>query len=50
MLLKHIYTGTQLDYIENEKLETLDAYRYVRDLAISAMRNHNTYISDVSTI
>jgi len=43
------YTGTQLDYIENEKLETLDAYRYVRDLAISAMRNHNTYISDVST-
>jgi hypothetical protein len=43
------YTGTQLDYIENEKLETLDAYRYVRDLAISAMRNHNTYISNAST-
>ncbi len=43
------YTGTNLDYIENEKLETLDAYRYVRDLAISAMRNHNTYIANAST-
>jgi hypothetical protein len=43
------YTGNQLDYIENEKLETLDAYRYVRDLAISSMRNHNTYLPNAST-
>ena len=33
------YVGTNLDYIENEKTETLDAYQYVRDLAIAAMRN-----------
>ena len=37
------YTGNSLDYIENEKVETLDAYDYVRNLAISSMRNHNTY-------
>jgi hypothetical protein len=43
------YTGNNLDYIENEKLETLDAYRYVRDLAISSMRNHNTYLPNAST-
>jgi len=43
------FVGTNLDYIENEKLETLDAYRYVRDLAISAMRNNNTYIAGAST-
>ena len=35
------YTGTQLDYIENEKTESLDAYQYVRDLAVAAMRNWN---------
>jgi hypothetical protein len=33
------YTGTALDYIENEKTESLDAYQYVRDLAVAAMRN-----------
>lgn len=43
------YTANQLDYINNETTETLDAYRYVRNLAISAMRNHNTYIINAST-
>ena len=40
--------GYTLDYIENERQETLDAYNYVRNLAISAMRNHNTYINNAS--
>jgi hypothetical protein len=37
--------GFTLDYIENELNETLDAYNYVRDLCISSMRNHNTYMT-----
>jgi hypothetical protein len=37
--------GYTLDYIESELSETLDAYNYVRDLCISAMRNHNTYMT-----
>jgi len=41
--------GFTLDYIEQERTETLDAYNYVRNLAISAMRNHNTYINNAST-
>jgi hypothetical protein len=41
--------GYTLDYIENERPETIDAYNYVRNLAISAMRNHNTYINNAST-
>ena len=41
--------GFTLDYIENEKNESIDAYNYVRNLAISSMRNHNTYLSGVST-
>jgi len=40
--------GFTLDYIENERQETIDAYNYVRNLAISAMRNHNTYINNAS--
>lgn len=43
------YTGNDLDYIENEKIETLDAYDYVRNLAISSMRNHNTYLTCQAT-
>ena len=43
------YVGTNLTYINNETPETLDAYSYVRDLAISSMRNHNTYLSGVQT-
>ena len=39
------FTANQLDYIENERVETLDAYDYVKQLMISSMRNHNTYIS-----
>jgi hypothetical protein len=42
--------GFTLDYIEQERTETLDAYNYVRNLAISAMRNHNTYINNASTV
>jgi len=41
--------GFTLDYIEQERPETLDAYNYVRNLAISSMRNHNTYINNAST-
>jgi hypothetical protein len=37
--------GFTLDYIQDELSETLDAYNYVRDLCISAMRNHNTYVT-----
>ena len=37
--------GFTLDYIQDELSETLDAYTYVRDLCISAMRNHNTYVT-----
>ena len=42
-------SGYSLDYIENERTETIDAYNYARNLAISAMRNHNTYINNAST-
>jgi hypothetical protein len=42
--------GFTLDYIENEKTETLEAWKYVRNLAISAMRNHDTYITGASTV
>jgi len=42
--------GFTLDYIEQERTETLDAYNYVRNLAISAMRNHNTYINNAATV
>lgn len=43
------FIANQLDYIEKERIETLDAFDYVRNLAISAMRNHNTYLSGTST-
>jgi len=43
------YVGTELDYIENELSETLDAYEYVRDLCIAAMRNWD-YLIIGSTI
>ena len=43
------YVGTELDYIENELSETLDAYDYVRDLCIAAMRNWD-YLIIGSTI
>lgn len=43
------FIANQLDYIESERVETLDAYDYVRNLAISAMRNHNTYVTGTAT-
>ena len=43
------FIANELDYIENERFETLDAYDYVRNIAISAMRNHNTYISGTAS-
>ena len=39
------YVGNNLTYIDGEKNETLDAWRYVKSLAISAMRNHTTQIN-----
>jgi len=42
-------SGYVLDYIENERPQTIDAFNYVRSLAISAMRNHNTFINNAST-
>ena len=33
------YVGGQLDYIENELTETLEAWDYVKNLVIAAMRN-----------
>ena len=33
------YVGGQLDYIENELTETLEAWDYVKNLCIAAMRN-----------
>jgi hypothetical protein len=43
------FVANQLDYIERERVETLDAYDYVRNLAISSMRNHNTYVNGTAT-
>ena len=43
------FVANQLDYIEKERVETLDAYDYVRNIAISAMRNHNTYVNGSAT-
>ena len=43
------FIANQLDYIERERVETLDAYDYVRNLAISSMRNHNTYVNGTAT-
>ena len=43
------YTGATLDYINNEVTQTLDAYNYVRDLAIAAMRNWSFTITSAST-
>jgi hypothetical protein len=42
------FKANRLDYIQNERVETLDAYNYVKQLMISSMRNHNTYIPTVS--
>ena len=39
------YVGNNLTYIDGEKNETLDAWGYVKTLAISAMRQHTTQIN-----
>ena len=39
------YVGNNLTYIDGEKNETLDAWGYVKTLAISAMRNHTTQVN-----
>jgi len=44
------YVGTTLDYINNEKTETLDAYNYVRDLCIAAMRNWSFTIQNATIV
>ena len=41
------YVGGQLDYIENELTETLEALDYVKNLAIAAMRNWDYLIGPV---
>ena len=33
------YTGNNLDFIDGEKVESLDAFNYARGLAVAAMRN-----------
>ena len=44
------YVGTSLDYIDNEKEETLDGFNYARSLAVAAMRNWEFSISNCSTV
>ena len=41
------YVGGQLDFIENELTETLEALDYVKNLAIAAMRNWDYLIGPV---
>jgi len=41
------YVGGQLDYIENELTETLEAWDYVKNLSIAAMRNWDYLIGPV---
>jgi len=43
------YTGNNLDFIEGEKEESLDAFNYARGLAIAAMRNWEFRIENCST-
>ena len=43
------YTGNNLDFIEGEREETLDAFSYARSLAVAAMRNWEFRIENCST-
>ena len=38
------FIGNNLEYIDGEKNETLDAWGAIRDLAISSLRNHTTQV------
>jgi len=44
------YVGGQLAYIQNELNESLEAYDYVKNLCISAMRNFDYLIRNCTTI
>lgn len=44
------YVGNQLDYIDGEKTETIDAWEYVRDMAIAAMRNFDFLAFDATSV
>ena len=39
------FIGNNLEYIDGEKNETLDAWSAIRDLAISSLRNHTTQVN-----
>ena len=43
------YVGNDLDYIQTEKEETLDAFNYARSLAVAAMRNWEFRVENCST-
>ena len=43
------YVGNTLDYIDGEAVETVDAWEYVRDMAIAAMRNFDVLIQGCDT-
>jgi hypothetical protein len=44
------YIGNELNYINSEKEETIEAFNYARSLAIAAMRNWEFYVDGCSTI
>ncbi len=44
------YVGGQLAYIQNELNESLEAYDYVKNLCISAMRNFDYLIRNCTTV
>ena len=43
------YTGNQLDFIEGEREETLEAFSYARSFAVAAMRNWEFRIENCNT-
>ena len=44
------YVGNNLTYIDQEKNETKDAWVYIKNLAISAMRNHTTQVNGCNLV
>ena len=43
------YVGNSLEYIDGEKTETLDAWNYVGQMAIAAMRNWDVLVQNCTT-
>ena len=43
------YVGNSLEYIDGEKTETLDAWNYVGQMAIAAMRNWDVLVHNCTT-